>query len=72
MNSEYQRKLNAAFDELSKMGVRKSKYDPPIPRLLRRIGLHLRLPYYNTFSGNVISQGMAFVIIFGLLKFLMM
>ncbi len=70
MNSEYQRKLKAALDELSKAGIRKSNYDPPLHKLLRKIGVYLRLPYYNTFSGNALSQGISFVVFFGLLKFL--
>ncbi|WP_275116369.1 DUF6404 family protein [Vibrio diabolicus] len=47
---DYETKLQLAHKELSDKGVWKSNYNPPLVKLLRKLGLCFPPPYYRAFS----------------------
>lgn len=70
MNINHQRKLQAAFDELTKSGVWNSKYKHPPYNKFRRFGVNMKPHYYSPFIVNALIQGIFFVLVFGGLKYL--
>ncbi len=70
MNSDYERKLEAAFHELSKTGLPERSYDSPFYKLLRKFGVQIKPPQYNTYIGNALTLGMLSATFFGLIIFL--
>ncbi len=50
---DYETKLQLAHKELSDKGVWKSNYNPPLVKLLRKLGLCFPPPYYQSFFANV-------------------
>ncbi|MEH6393954.1 DUF6404 family protein [Pseudoalteromonas sp.] len=50
---DYETKLQFAHKELSDKGVWKSDYNPPLVKLLRKLGLYLPPPYHQSFFANV-------------------
>ncbi|CAH6886299.1 conserved hypothetical protein [Vibrio chagasii] len=51
---DYETKIQLALKELSDKGVWKSNYNPPIDRLLRKLGFRIRPPYYQGFFSNFV------------------
>lgn len=49
---DYETRLKAAHKELSEKGVWKSNYNPPIAKLLRKVGIYLPPSYYLNFFSN--------------------
>ena len=70
MNSYFKRKREAAFRELSKTGLPKRSYDSPFYKLLRKFGVQIKPPHYNTYIGNALTLGMLSATFFGLMIFL--
>ncbi len=68
----YQTKLQFAHKELNEKGVWKSNYNPPISKLLCKMGLNLPPPYYQTFMSNWIVSAAMFAPVWGILNWLML
>ncbi|WP_162064042.1 DUF6404 family protein [Vibrio taketomensis] len=68
---DYQTKLQFAHKELNEKGVWKSNYNPPISKLLCKIGLNIP-PYYQTFMSNWIISAAMFAPVWGILNWLML
>ncbi|MDX7734215.1 DUF6404 family protein [Aeromonas caviae] len=60
-------RLAAAHQELESKGVWHANYNPPLLRLLRRLGLRLRPPHYERFLINVLALGLPIGAIWGVL-----
>ncbi|GGW73517.1 DUF6404 family protein [Alishewanella tabrizica] len=56
----YEEKYNFAVKELEAAKIWKSNYNPPITRLLRRLGFKAPLPHYNSFLKNALCTGIYF------------
>ena len=69
MSNEFNRKLDVAYQELSKTGKWRYNFDPPIFRVLRKTGLNVRPPYYNTYVVNVLVFGIMFTVLFGAITY---
>lgn len=65
---DYQTKLQFAHKELNDKGVWKSNYNPPIAKLLCKIGLNFPPPYYQTFMNNWIISAITFAPVWGVLN----
>ncbi len=63
----FQDKLKAAQKELSETKIWKSRSNPPIFVLLRKLGLNIRPLHYNTFAINFVSASIWFGVLWGLL-----
>lgn len=59
---DYESKLKAAHQELEDKGAWPSNYKPPMYRLLRKLGVQLPPPYYQTFWKNFIFVSVAFTL----------
>ncbi|MGR5062485.1 DUF6404 family protein [Photobacterium sp. DNB22_13_2] len=68
---DYETKLKFAHKELNEKGVWKSNYNPPMAKLLRRIGLCFPPPYYQTFINNCAISTVTFAPIWGVLNWFM-
>ena len=60
-------RLGAAHQELESKGVWHANYNPPLLRLLRRLGLRLRPPHYERFMVNLLAFGLPTGAIWGVL-----
>ncbi|TNJ13097.1 hypothetical protein CF111_21735 [Aeromonas sobria] len=63
---EFERRLVAAHSELTDKGVLALNYNPPLWRLLRRLGLNIRPPHYERFIINLLALGLPTGAIWGL------
>ncbi|MGL4926145.1 MAG: DUF6404 family protein [Plesiomonas shigelloides] len=59
---DYESKLKAAHQELEDKGVWPSNYNPPMYRLLRKLGVQLAPPYYQSFWKNFIFVSVTFTL----------
>jgi len=62
----FEEKCNFAVKELESAKIWKSNYNPPITRLLRRLGFKVPFPHYNSFLVNAFSTGIYFGCVWGL------
>lgn len=60
-------RLAAAHRELADKGVQELNYNPPLCRLLRRLGLRLRPPHHERFLVNLLAFGLPTGAIWGVL-----
>ncbi|MGY4026310.1 DUF6404 family protein [Aeromonas rivuli] len=63
----FEHRLFAAHRELADKGVQALNYDPPLFRLLRRLGLRLRPPHHERFLVNALALGLPIGAFWGLL-----
>ncbi|UBO72742.1 DUF6404 family protein [Aeromonas rivuli] len=63
----FEHRLFAAHRELADKGVQALNYNPPLFRLLRRLGLRLRPPHHERFLVNLLAFGLPTGAIWGLL-----
>ena len=63
----FERRLAAAHRELADKGVQTLDYNPPLFRVLRRLGLRLRPPHHERFLVNVLALGIPIGAIWGVL-----
>ena len=63
----YPPEIKSALDTLSKTGVWKSNYAPPIHRLLWRMGFVVAPPHFASFTSNLVSYGTYFGTVWGVL-----
>jgi hypothetical protein len=54
----FENRLAAAHRELAEKGVQELNYNPPLFRVLRRLGLRLRPPHHERFLVNVLALGL--------------
>lgn len=62
---DFEQRLEAAHAELRSAGVWHSNYNPPIARLLRKVGVQMRPPYYQCFIINFFNTSLPFTVGFG-------
>ena len=60
-------RLDAAHRELAEKGVQALNYNPPLFRVLRRLGLRLRPPHHERFLVNLLAFGLPTGAIWGCL-----
>ena len=63
----FEERLAAAHQELESKGVWHANYNPPLLRLLRRLGLRLRPPHHERFLVNILALGLPIGAIWGVL-----
>ena len=63
----FEERLAAAHQELESKGVWHANYNPPLLRLLRRLGLRLRPPHHERFLVNLLAFGLPTGAIWGML-----
>lgn len=63
----FEHRLFAAHKELASKGVQELNYNPPLFRLLRRLGLRLRPPHHERFMVNMLALGIPTGAIWGVL-----
>ncbi|MFM5854266.1 DUF6404 family protein [Aeromonas rivipollensis] len=63
----FETRLAAAHQELASKGVWHANYNPPLCRLLRRLGLRLRPPHHERFLVNLLAFGLPTGAIWGVL-----
>ncbi|MGE6225380.1 DUF6404 family protein [Aeromonas media] len=63
----FDNRLAAAHRELADKGVQELNYNPPLCRLLRRLGLRLRPPHHERFLVNLLAFGLPTGAIWGVL-----
>lgn len=63
----FETRLAAAHQELESKGVWHANYNPPLLRLLRRLGLRLRPPHHERFLVNLLAFGLPTGAIWGVL-----
>ncbi len=68
---EYERKFDAATQEMREIGIARYSSVPPLIRLLRTCGLMPRPPLYERFWRTVFVQGTVFGLGFGLVMYLL-
>jgi hypothetical protein len=63
-------KREAALRLLAATGLKRSSYEPPLLRLLWRLGVDAPPPHFATFGGNVFIAGVYFGSIWGFIMWL--
>jgi hypothetical protein len=56
----YEEKCKFAVKELEAAKIWESNYNPPIIKLLRKLGFEVSFPHYNSFLRNALSTGIYF------------
>lgn len=67
MDPDFDRRLQAARNEMLLAGMRPFQASPPLVRLLWSLGFRLRPPFYQRFSVNALISGAVFATLFGLI-----
>ena len=65
---DYESKVKLAHSETSQKGVWESNFNPPIFKLMRKIGLQLPPPYYQSIQLNFIISFAFFTPVFGVIS----
>ena len=68
----HKEKLNKMFDELSKKGINKNIFAPPIYRLLWKIGIEIPPPLFSSFMSIFLFSGIFFGLLWGLLMWILL
>ncbi|WP_287147683.1 DUF6404 family protein [Aeromonas sp.] len=63
----FEERLAAAHQELASKGVWHANYNPPLFRLLRRLGCPVKPPHYQGWLTNVLGFGISIGLFWGLL-----
>jgi len=66
----FEEKYDFAIKELENAKIWKSNYNPPLIRLLHKMGFKVPFPYYDTFTNNALRMGIFFGTFWGLLMFI--
>ncbi len=69
---DFEAKRDAALKELSKAGIQKANYRPPVLLLAWKLGLKQRPPHYNTFWANTLFNGIWFGVMWGLAMWILL
>ncbi|ROV60584.1 hypothetical protein EGH82_08730 [Vibrio ponticus] len=67
---DYESKVKLAHSETSQKGVWELNSNPPIFKLMQKVGLQLPPPYYQSITLNVIISFVYFTPVFGVLNWL--
>lgn len=59
-----------AMTELEGTSILHGNYEPPLHKLLRRLGLHVRPPHYAGMPTNMLTTGIPFGVLWGALMWL--
>jgi hypothetical protein len=59
-------KRTAALELLARTGMRRSSYEPPLLRLLWRVGMDSPPPHFASFGQNLVIAGIYFGVAWGL------
>ena len=62
----FEKRLTAAHQELASKGVWHANYNPPLCRLLRRLGCPVKPPHYQGWLSNTLWFGVSAGLIWGL------
>lgn len=65
----YEEKCNFAIKELETAKIWKSNYNPPIVKLVHKLGFKVPFPHYNSFLNNALSTGIYFGFAWGLFMY---
>lgn len=65
----FEEKCSFAIQELESAKIWKSNYNPPILKLLRKLGFKVPFPHYNSFLNNALSTGIYFGFAWGLFMY---
>ncbi len=69
--SDYDRKYQAALDELGQTGIWPSNYEPPATKVSRYFGRPARPPHYESFLKIFLSYGIWFGCAWGALMWVL-
>lgn len=58
-------KRTAALELLAKTGMRRSIYEPPLLRLLWKLGFDVPPPHFSSFARNFVFEGVYFGVTWG-------
>jgi len=61
----FEEKINLAHQELEAAGIRKSRFNPPLIRFLRKAGLKIPPPHYWKFWTHFLDQSFIFGTVWG-------
>jgi hypothetical protein len=61
----FEEKCNFEIKELEAAKIWKSNHNPPIFKLVRKLGFKVPFPHYNSFLNNALSNGIFFGVIWG-------
>ena len=70
MQDHFARRCEFAIRDAVAHGIRPWDADPPVDRLLRKLGLRTRPPYYRSFGANMIAFGWFFGTFWGIFMWL--
>lgn len=62
----FEEKRHFALQELKNAGIWESNYNPPIVKLIHKLGLQMPFPHYISFIKNTLGMGAIFGIFWGL------
>jgi hypothetical protein len=65
----FEEKCSFAIQELESAKIWKSNYNPPIVKLIHRLGFQVPFPHYNSFLSNALFIGSFFGLVWGLLMY---
>ena len=63
----FEKKLQRAHRELAGAGIPDLNYNPPLTRMLRKIGIKVRPPHYYSFLLNAVLVSIYFILTLGVL-----
>ena len=63
----FEERLTAAHQELESKGVWHANYNPPLCRLLRRLGYPVKPPHYEDWLTNSLAFGISFGLVWGMM-----
>ena len=70
-HDDFDKRHRLAMEELAPSSIKAWNYDPPLHRALRRLGIKLRPPHYQTQSVNAAIFGVPFAVLFGVIMWLL-
>ena len=68
----YDKKCKLVAKELASSGIRQSNSNPPLLKLLRKVGVKVVPPHYRSFFSNALSSGAYFGPVWGILMYFML
>lgn len=66
----FEEKCQFAVKELDNAKIWKSNYNPPLIKLLHKLGFKIPYPHYNSFIRNAVFTGLFFGVTWGILMYL--
>ena len=69
-HNDFDKRHRLAMEELAASTIPAAQHDPPVHRILRRMGVKLRPPHYQAQSANIAIFGAPFAVLMGLATWL--